>query len=336
MVMNDVGGPQVADEKDLGLRLQTARKAAGFTQQELCQKANLAYSTLAKIERGAIKSPSVFTIQSIAEVLGTSLDELMGLKTAVVTATTTVKKVSKSGIRFVYFDINGCLVRFFHQAFTRVAQDTGRSAEAIESAFWHYNDAVCRGDMTMEQFDQALAERLQLPSLDWKKYYMAAVEPIPEMQELLPWVAEHYEVGLLSNISPGFIKDMLESKLLPQINYRCIIDSSEVKAIKPEPQIYQIAQDRAAVKPQEILLMDDSRANLMAAEKMGWHVLWFDDYRPSESAARIREALAFADETPAPPAPVTTPVTEPAPATPAPTSSDYVLSRGSPSYEPRV
>ena len=61
------------DEERLGKRLQTARQAAGMTQQVLCQRANLSYSTLTKIERGAIKSPSIFTIQSIANVLGVSL-----------------------------------------------------------------------------------------------------------------------------------------------------------------------------------------------------------------------------------------------------------------------
>ena len=54
------------DEQSLGRHLQTARMAAGLTQQELCQQAQISYSTLAKIERGAIKSPSVFTIQRLA------------------------------------------------------------------------------------------------------------------------------------------------------------------------------------------------------------------------------------------------------------------------------
>ncbi len=88
------------DEKGLGQRLQKARKAAGLTQQELCQKAGLSYSTLAKIERGAIKSPSIFTIQSIAGVINTSLDVLLGLSTAVVVPN--AKKISNRGVRFVY------------------------------------------------------------------------------------------------------------------------------------------------------------------------------------------------------------------------------------------
>src|SRR5579884_2008235 len=106
------------DEKGLGRRIQDARRAAGLTQQILCQRASLSYSTLAKIERGAIKSPSVFTIQSIAEVLGTSLDNLLGVQSMI--TSNKPKNHSKSGVSFVYFDVNGCLVSFFHRAFTKL------------------------------------------------------------------------------------------------------------------------------------------------------------------------------------------------------------------------
>src|SRR3954471_18369547 len=108
------------DEVGLGKRLQEARKSAGLTQQDLCQRAGLSYSTLAKIERGAIKAPSIFTIQSIAGALSTNLNDLMGDFGPTRAAITTPKKRSKNGVRFVYFDINGCLIRFFHPAFTRL------------------------------------------------------------------------------------------------------------------------------------------------------------------------------------------------------------------------
>lgn len=279
------------DEKSLGLRLQAARKAAGLTQQELCNKAHLAYSTLAKIERGAIKSPSIFTIQSIADTVGLSLDQLIGSGST--KAPVAAKKTAKSGVTFVYFDINGCLVRFFHQAFSRLAHETGVPVDQIETTFWHYNDEVCRGEMTMHDFNQAFAKRLKLPSLDWARYYLDAVEPITEMHALLPWAMEHFEVGLLSNIMPGLIDALQKAGKVPSLPYHSIIDSSVVKAIKPEPKIYQIAQEKAGVPASQILLVDDSRTNLMAAEKSGWHVLWFDDYRPAQSVEHIRQALVF-------------------------------------------
>ncbi len=279
------------DEKSLGLRLQAARKAAGLTQQELCQKAHLAYSTLAKIERGAIKAPSIFTIQSIADTVGLSLDELIGSGST--PKPKPAKKVSKSGISFVYFDINGCLVRFFHQAFSRLAHETGVPVDQIETTFWHYNDEVCRGDMTLAEFNAAFAKRLNVPSIDWQSYYLDAVEPISEMQTFLPWAAEHYKIGLLSNIMPGLIEALQTAGKIPTLPYDSVVDSSVVKAIKPEASIYQIAQVQANVPVEQILFVDDSRTNLMAAEKMGWHVMWFDDYRPAESVEHIRQALSF-------------------------------------------
>lgn len=279
------------DEKGLGLRLQKARKTAGMTQQELCQKAQLAYSTLAKIERGAIKAPSIFTIQSIADTLGLSLDQLIGVKAP--EAPDAPKKVAKNGVKFVYFDINGCLVRFYHQAFTNLSRETGVPIELIETTFWHYNDHICRGEINMNDFNQVFANRLGLKNLDWQHYYLDAVQPIKEMDDFLPWVMEHYQVGLLSNVMPGFIDALKRAGKIPTLPYQTIIDSSEVKAIKPEAKIFQIAQDRANVAPSEILFIDDSRANLMAAERLGWHVLWFDDSHPSEGISHIRQSLEF-------------------------------------------
>lgn len=275
------------DEKGLGQRLQAARIRAGMTQQMLCQQASLSYSTLTKIERGAIKSPSIFTIQSIATALGVTLDELIGVPSP----KTHKKYHSKSGVSFVYFDINGCLVRFFHAAFTQLAADSGASPDVVETLFWHYNDQVCRGDMTMDEFNQKLAHELHMPSVNWIDYYLAAVEPIPVMDALVTWAAKHYRIGLLSNIMPGFVEALRDRGLIPDVKYDVILDSVTAGAIKPEAKIFELATKKAGCPAKEILFIDDSRTNLMAAGKFNWHVLWFDDYRPDESVVRIKEAL---------------------------------------------
>jgi FMN phosphatase YigB (HAD superfamily) len=250
---------------------------------------------LAKIERGAIKAPSVFTIARLAQVLGTSMDSLLGTETAPAAPETAKRGRSKSGISFIYFDINGCLVRFFHRAFTKLAHDTGATSDVIETTFWHYNDAVCRGEMPVDEFNRILAERLGVASLDWREYYMSTVDPIEEMEPLVNWVGQNYRFGLLSNIMPGFIDDMRGRGLIPRVQYDVIVDSSSEGVIKPEPRMYEIAQEKAGVPGNEILFIDDSRANLMAAEHLGWHVMWFDDFQPAESCAKIRAALEPAD-----------------------------------------
>lgn len=289
--MSEVGTNQ---EKALAQAIAAARKAAGFTQQDLCNVVGMSYSTLAKIERGAIKSPSVFTVATIAAATGTTVESLTGIG-APATPTAPVKdyKTAKNGITSVFFDVNGVLVRFFQRAFTQIAADTGASPDGVEAMFWHYNDAICKGQMPTEEFNSILAKRVGVDSIDWSSYYLANIEPITEMKACVEWAAEHYRVGLMTNIMPGLVRQMFAKELLPQVAYDVIIDSSEVGFIKPELEIYEAAQNLMNSQPEQLLLIDDSRPNLMAAERLGWHVLWFDDYRPEEGAARVKEALAF-------------------------------------------
>jgi FMN phosphatase YigB (HAD superfamily) len=281
------------DEKDLGQRLQAVRKAAGLTQQDLCHKANLSYSTLAKIERGAIKSPSIFTIQSIAGALGTGLDTLLGIETIPPSAIGKPKPrmFARNGVRFIYFDVNGCLVRFYHGAFAKLATDTGTRVDEVEQAFWHLNDQACRGDITMGEFNEGLAHSLNVPEVDWAQYYLDAVEPIMEMHELVSWASERYYVGLLTNIMPGLLDSMRQRHILPAVDFTMVIDSSAVGAIKPEKTMFEIATERSGVQPGEIMLIDDDRTNLAAADRMGWKTFWFDGYRSEELVDRIRDAL---------------------------------------------
>jgi len=283
------------DERALGKRLQLARKRAGLTQQELCQKAGLSYSTLAKIERGAIRTPSVFTVAHIAAATNTPLEELLDIKGAVLGAPAPgdSKKRSKTGVRFVYFDVNGVLVRFFHQAFTRITEDTGARADLAENLFWRNNDDLCSGKLSLEQLNEIFDKELNTSGFDWKGYYMDSVEAMPEIKEFVEWCAEHYSVGLLSNTAPGFLDEMRSRGLIPGVDYAAVVDSSKIGAIKPEPKIYEVARELAGVEPNEILLIDNERPNLTAADRAGWQVVSFDDFDPAQSIAVAKQILAF-------------------------------------------
>ncbi|MEJ0072771.1 MAG: HAD-IA family hydrolase [Candidatus Saccharibacteria bacterium] len=306
-------GGSLTEEKRLGRVVQEARKAAGLTQQVLCQKSGLSYSTLAKIERGAIKAPSVFTIRLIAATLGISLDELLSHVQghapspqpvpaeevqevpAVPAAAVPSKRVSKSGIRFVYFDMNGCLVRAaVTKAAIALAADSGVTPDVVESIFWQYNSQVCKGERTIDELNTVLATRLDM-MVDWNKYYLAAVEPTPGIGELVEWIAQNYHVGILTNTLPGLVQPMLQNGVLPRVSYDVIIDSSEVHTLKPEPEMFRIATERAGLEPHEILLVDDDRLNLSAAGQLGWHTMSFDAYQPEASIVAVSTALQPAD-----------------------------------------
>jgi len=275
------------DEKGLGKRLQDMRRSVGLTQQQLCQAANLSFSTLTKIERGAIKSPSIFTVNSIASALGMSLDQLLGINHNKKTKT----RQTKSGVRFVYFDVNGCLVRFYHRAFAQIAKDYGVAPDSVEMAFLHYNSEACTGILSMQDFNEAIAKRLGITTIDWPKYYLSSVESMPGIGEVVKWASENYGVGLLTNIMPGLLTKLRQEKIVPDLDYDVVIDSSQCGLIKPDPAIFELASSKAGFTPQQILLVDDTRENVATAETLGWHVLWFDYAQPEESVEQIKMAL---------------------------------------------
>lgn len=292
----DVGGT-VSEEQQLGQVVQAARKRAGLTQQALCQKTGLSYSTLAKIERGAIKAPSVFTIRHIATTLGIGLDQLLERvpQAAAAPVIPIAKKASRSGVRFVYLDMNGCLVRSATtRAVTRLAEESGAPYETIETLYWQHNNAVCRGEESIDELNTVLAEHLGM-MVDWNKYYLESAEATPGIHELVRWISENYRLGILTNAMPGQVEAMLANGTLPQVGYDAIIDSSEVHALKPENRMYEIAAQHAGADPTELLLIDDDRVNLGGAAALGWHTMNFNANHPEESIVAISTALQPAD-----------------------------------------
>jgi transcriptional regulator with XRE-family HTH domain len=282
------------DEKALGKRLQLARKRAGLTQQQLCQKAGLSYSTLAKIERGAIKSPSVFTVAAIAGATNMPLEDLLNIPNSGITPPAPqTKKRSKSGATFVYLDINGTLIRFFHKAFVEIARKAAISTDIVETLFWRHHDSLATGQATWQDFDNIMGKELGVEGFSWHEYYMANIETMPNIVELVNWIAENYEIGIFSNSFPGIVDELKQQNIIPNVPYKVIVDSSKYGLVKPDLKFYGTAQQLTALEAREILLIDNERPNLTSADRSGWHTVWFDETQPEESIARAKAALEF-------------------------------------------
>ena len=135
-----------------------------------------------------------------------------------VVAQSLAHKVSRSGVRFVFFDMNGVLVRAaVSRACMKLAQESGVTPDVIETIFWQYNSDVCRGSMSLDEFNTVLAERLEM-LVDWNRYYLMAVEPTPGISELVTWVAENYKIGMVTNTFPALIRPMFDHGILPRSN----------------------------------------------------------------------------------------------------------------------
>ena len=58
-------------------KIRELRKKKGLSQDKLARLANVAFTTVVKIESGESKHPTIQTMAGIAKALGISLDELI-------------------------------------------------------------------------------------------------------------------------------------------------------------------------------------------------------------------------------------------------------------------
>jgi transcriptional regulator with XRE-family HTH domain len=69
------------DPLQIGRTVRKLRAAAGLTQAELAERADLAFETISRIESGR-EPPSLRTAMALADAFGVSLDEVTGRRRA--------------------------------------------------------------------------------------------------------------------------------------------------------------------------------------------------------------------------------------------------------------
>jgi putative hydrolase of the HAD superfamily len=79
------------------------------------------------------------------------------------------------------------------------------------------------------------------------------------------------KIGILSNMS----EDFHERLFVPRCaEYRALADveviSGKVRMFKPERPIYDLAAERLNLDPKDILFLDDTESNVVAARRWGW------------------------------------------------------------------
>src|SRR6478752_9749169 len=105
---------------------------------------------------------------------------------------------------------------------------------------------------------------------DFWRWYVGTLD-----RELFDWFGglreRGFVVGILSNSAPG-----------ARERERCwgfeaitddIVYSHEVGLVKPEPEIYALTARRLAVRPEEIVFLDDQPGHVEAARAAGWHAV---------------------------------------------------------------
>lgn len=174
---------------------------------------------------------------------------------------------------------------------TSIEEDFGFAKESLNEHFFlpHWDDIVVGRKEMMEHLVAALAKVAPHVGADefvsyWFERDSRLVQPL--LEEMGAARAAGVRVFLATN-QEHLRAEYLMSALGLRAHVDGIFYSAELGAKKPEAEFFTRVQKRVGVRGEEMLLIDDSAANVEAAVKAGWRAMVWT----RESIADLREAL---------------------------------------------
>ena len=187
-------------------------------------------------------------------------------------------------IRNMVFDIGNVLMDFRWKEYMRsLFGENEALIQTINQGIWHNG---CWAAMDKGEMDGAATLRSAVAfSPQYEKEIKLTLDKVAlafhKFGYAVPWVQELKRMGLnvyyLSNYSTFSIAanpDVLD--FIPCMDGG--VFSFEVKAVKPEPEIYRCLCDKYGLKPEECLFTDDVPANVKGAQACGFQGIVFEGY----------------------------------------------------------
>ena len=187
-------------------------------------------------------------------------------------------------IRNMVFDIGNVLMDFRWKEYMRsLFGEDETLIQTINQGIWHNG---CWAAMDKGEMDGAATLRSAVAfAPQYEKEIKLTLDSVAhafhKFEYSIPWVQELKRMGLnvyyLSNYSAFSVAanpDVLN--FIPYMDGG--VFSFEVKAVKPEPEIYRCLCEKFGLKPEECLFTDDVPANVKGAQACGFQGIVFEGY----------------------------------------------------------
>ena len=187
-------------------------------------------------------------------------------------------------IRNMVFDIGNVLIDFRWKEYMRsLFGENEVLIQAINRGIWHNGcwAAMDKGEMDgAATLQSAIASAPQYEK-EIRQTLANAAHAFHKNEYAVPWVQELKKLGFhvyyLSNYSAFSIK--VNPGVLDFIPYMDGgVFSYQVKAVKPEPEIYRCLCEKYGLKPEECLFTDDVPENVKGAQACGFQGIVFESY----------------------------------------------------------
>ncbi len=169
-------------------------------------------------------------------------------------------------IKNIIFDVGGVLLEWNPAKFLKQLELPSHFTEVFESLLWAMHDG---GLLSREELIAKLPEHVDREVFSHCTRKIAEqLQPIPEMIDLFHELRRRgYKVYILSNMPEEMHLEL--AKLHDFfVHPEGQVYSYQVKAIKPQPQIYQALLQSYKLNPEESVFIDDRVDNVMAAERL--------------------------------------------------------------------
>lgn len=196
-------------------------------------------------------------------------------------------------VQFIYFDIGGVLMDW-SEVFSSAAKKFDLDSEDIGKIFDNNHDPMTLGQMSADQLWKKCIQKYQLKNAynyDFLNSWVSDYKPIKQMHALVSKLSSKYKIGLISNIYKNMLPLLLKKKIIPNIAYDQIVFSCDVGMMKPNEDIFDLAQKKSKTSPENILLVDDRKDYCKAAEKLGWKTFIFDTNNLGSAILEINNLL---------------------------------------------
>lgn len=196
-----------------------------------------------------------------------------------------------NNIQFIYFDVGEVLIAGAHSK--DIARILNIPYEQFHPVFKKHKEDALKGRITSDQLLAKLQQELPIdPSLkNYPSLWVKSIRPLYETQQFLSELEGRYSLGMLTNMSSHLIDTLSTSNLLSLSPFSSIIQSHEVGMMKPEKEIFFLAQEKSKIDQKHILFIDDNEENVIIARELGWQGFIFNSNNPTQSINEIKKLL---------------------------------------------
>jgi putative hydrolase of the HAD superfamily len=185
-------------------------------------------------------------------------------------------------IKAVILDLGVVIINIDQEKTLRAFERLGIDLEDINESMPIFKQYE-KGEISDEDFIRTLKTALKGNATEDQiiKAWNAMILDIPKHRfRLIGELRKHYNVHLLSNTNSIHIQEIKDyiSKYHPNEDWHSTFDklflSYEIGLRKPDAAIYNHVLNEINLKPEETIFVDDSRANIKGAEKLGINCIW--------------------------------------------------------------